>query len=164
MFWFTLTAQFVVEVGASDSGVGTVLSQRTTSDQKQHPCAYFYRQLSPGERNYDVGTRELLAVVLALQEWRHWLEGSTHAFVVWSNHKNLSYHLYICFSLMFSTYCVFMFYVVCYLYAPLYQEKIQVGVNLLGNKHFLILIHGGLWGVCAWMSDNGFLAPSSWTP
>ena len=47
---------------------------------------------------------------------------------------------YICLSLMFSTYCVFMFYVVCYLYAPLYQEKFQVGVNLLGNKHFLILI------------------------
>ena len=41
---------------------------------------------------------------------------------------------------MFSTYCVFMFYVVCYLYAPSYQEKFQVGVNLLGNKHFLILI------------------------
>ena len=33
-----------------------------------------------------------------------------------------------------------MFYVVCYLYAPSYQEKFQVGVNLLGNKHFLILI------------------------
>ena len=27
-----------------------------------------------------------------------------------------------------------MFYVVCYLYAPSYQEKFQVGVNLLGNK------------------------------
>ena len=47
---------------------------------------------------------------------------------------------YICFSLMFSTYCVFMFYVVCYLYAPLYQEQFQVGVNLLGNKQYLILI------------------------
>ena len=33
-----------------------------------------------------------------------------------------------------------MFYVVCYLYAPIYEEKFQVGVNLLGNKHFLILI------------------------
>ena len=40
----------------------------------------------------------------------------------------------------FSTDCVFMFYVVCYLYAPSYQEKFQVGVNLLGNEHFLILI------------------------
>ena len=82
---------FVVEVDASDSGVGAVLSQRTTSDQKLHPCAFFSRRLTPAERNYDVGNRELLAVVLALQEWRHWLEGSTHPFVVWTDHKNLSY-------------------------------------------------------------------------
>ncbi|KAK7886523.1 hypothetical protein WMY93_026144 [Mugilogobius chulae] len=68
--------QFIVEVDASDSGVGAVLSQRSTSDQKLHPCAFFSRRLSPAERNYDIGNRELLAVVLALQEWRHWLEGS----------------------------------------------------------------------------------------
>ena len=85
------TSQFIVEVDASDSGVGAVLSQRSTSDQKQHPCAFFSRQLSPAEKNYDVGNRELLAVVLALQEWRHWLEGSSHPFIVWSDHKNLSY-------------------------------------------------------------------------
>lgn len=45
----------------------------------------------PAEVNYDVVNRELLAVVLALQEWRHWLEGSAQLFVVWSNHKNLLY-------------------------------------------------------------------------
>ena len=83
--------QFIVEVDASDSGVGAILSQRSTVDCKQHPCAFFSRQLSPAEKNYDVGNRELLAVVLALQEWRHWLEGSTHPFIVWSDHKNLSY-------------------------------------------------------------------------
>ena len=33
-----------------------------------------------------------------------------------------------------------MFYVLCSLYAPIYQEKFQVGVNLLGNKYILILI------------------------
>ena len=59
--------QFIVEVDASDSGVGAVLSQGSPADQKQHPCAFFSRQLSPAERNYDVGNRELLAVVLALQ-------------------------------------------------------------------------------------------------
>ena len=84
-------SQFIVEVDASDSGVGAVLSQRSNSDQKQHPCAFFSRQLSLAEKNYDVGNRELLAVVLALQEWRHWLEGSSHPFIVWSDHKNLSY-------------------------------------------------------------------------
>ena len=29
--------------------------------------------------------------MLALQEWRHWLEGSTFPFIVWTDHKNLSY-------------------------------------------------------------------------
>uniref|UniRef100_A0A8C5HTM3 Gypsy retrotransposon integrase-like protein 1 n=3 Tax=Gouania willdenowi TaxID=441366 RepID=A0A8C5HTM3_GOUWI len=83
--------QFVVEVDASDSGVGAVLSQRTPSDQKLHPCAFFSRRLTPAERNYDVGNRELLAVKLALEEWRHWLEGAEHPFIVWTDHKNLEY-------------------------------------------------------------------------
>ncbi|KAI3356936.1 hypothetical protein L3Q82_003577 [Scortum barcoo] len=34
---------------------------------------------------------ELLAVVLALQEWRHWLEGAEQPFLVWTDHKNLAY-------------------------------------------------------------------------
>ncbi|MED6290022.1 hypothetical protein CHARACLAT_008781 [Characodon lateralis] len=30
-------------------------------------------RLSNAERNYDVGDRKLLAIKLALEEWRHWL-------------------------------------------------------------------------------------------
>lgn len=61
--------QFNVEVDASDTGVGVVLSQRNPMDQKLHPCAFFSRRLSPAEQNYDVGNRELLALVFALHEW-----------------------------------------------------------------------------------------------
>ncbi|KAI4880911.1 hypothetical protein NFI96_029797 [Prochilodus magdalenae] len=82
---------FVVEVDASEVGVGAVLSQRSGQDQKLHPCAYFSHQLTQAERNYDVGNRELLAVKMALEEWRHWLEGAKHPFLVWTDHKNLSY-------------------------------------------------------------------------
>ncbi|KAI3351469.1 hypothetical protein L3Q82_020315 [Scortum barcoo] len=60
-------------------------------DQKLHPCAFFSKRLSPAERNYDIGNRELLAVKLALEEWRHWLEGSKQPFLVWTDHKNLEY-------------------------------------------------------------------------
>lgn len=28
---------------------------------------------------------------LALEEWRHWLEGAKHPFIVWTDHKNLEY-------------------------------------------------------------------------
>lgn len=83
--------QFVVEVDASDSGLGAVLSQRCPKDQKLHPCAFYSRRLTPAEINYDIGNRELLAVVSALREWRHWLEGAEYPFIVWTDHKNLSY-------------------------------------------------------------------------
>ncbi|KAI2644849.1 Transposon Tf2-9 polyprotein [Labeo rohita] len=56
-----------------------------------HPCAFYSRKLSPAEQNYDVGNRELLAIKLALEEWRHWLEGSNHPFTIITDHKNLQY-------------------------------------------------------------------------
>ncbi|KAJ8002314.1 hypothetical protein DPEC_G00178590 [Dallia pectoralis] len=59
---------------------------------KVRPCAFYsVRKLSAAEQNYDVGDRELLAVVRALTEWRHSLEGAKHPFVVWTDHRNLEY-------------------------------------------------------------------------
>jgi len=78
-------------VDASDTGIGAVLSQQSAEDQKLHPCAFFSRRFSPAEENYDIGNRELLAVVAAFEEWRHWLEGAQHPTLVWSDHKNLIY-------------------------------------------------------------------------
>ncbi|KAG1928308.1 retrotransposable element [Pimephales promelas] len=86
-----VSRQFIVEVDASEVGVGAVLSQRSAADGKVHPCAFFSHRLSPAERNYDVGNRELLAIRLALGEWRQWLEGSTVPFLVWTDHRNLEY-------------------------------------------------------------------------
>ncbi|KAK3567363.1 hypothetical protein QTP86_019906 [Hemibagrus guttatus] len=82
---------FVVEVDASTTGVGAVLSQQQGNPRKLHPCAFFLRKLNPVEVNYDIGTRELLTVKLALEEWRHWLEGAKHPFAVFTDHKNLEY-------------------------------------------------------------------------
>jgi transposase InsO family protein len=86
-----ISQQFIVEVDASEVGVGAILSQRSSSDGKVHPCAFFSHRLSPPERNYDVGDRELLAIRLALGEWRHWLEGASVPFIVWTDHRNLEY-------------------------------------------------------------------------
>lgn len=71
---------------SSASRVGTVLSHLVTC---LHPSAFFSLCLSPTEQNYDVGNWELLAVKLALEEWR--LDGAEKPFTIWMNHKNLVY-------------------------------------------------------------------------
>ncbi|KAK3560585.1 hypothetical protein QTP86_010920 [Hemibagrus guttatus] len=82
---------FVVEVDASSSGIGSVLSQRHGVPGKLHPCAFFSRKLTAAETNYDVANRELLFIKVMLEEWRHWLEGARHPFLVLTNHHNLEY-------------------------------------------------------------------------
>ncbi|XDV19920.1 hypothetical protein PO909_025315 [Leuciscus waleckii] len=80
---------FVVEVDASSTGVGAVLSQRQGDPPRLYPCAFYSKKLSPAEQNYGIGNRELLK--LALEEWRHWLEGAHHKFEVITDHCNLEY-------------------------------------------------------------------------
>uniref|UniRef100_A0A8C6K7U4 Gypsy retrotransposon integrase-like protein 1 n=1 Tax=Nothobranchius furzeri TaxID=105023 RepID=A0A8C6K7U4_NOTFU len=84
-------AQFILEVDASNTGVGAVLSQRSSADQKLHPCAFYSKRFTPTEGRYDIGDRELLAIKLSFEEWRHWLEGTELPVIVWTDHKNLSY-------------------------------------------------------------------------
>lgn len=82
---------FIAKVDASNTGVGAVLSQHFGEKPKLHPIAFFSRKLSSAEQNYNVGDRELLSIKLALEEWRHWLEGAIHPFVILTDHKNLEY-------------------------------------------------------------------------
>lgn len=58
--------EYIQEVNASDSGVEAILSQ--SKESKMHPCVFFSGHLSPVERNYDIGDREVLAVRMALEE------------------------------------------------------------------------------------------------
>jgi hypothetical protein len=52
-----------------------VLSQKE-SDNKYHPVAYLSKSLTEPERNYDIYDKELLAIIKALDAWRHYLEGA----------------------------------------------------------------------------------------
>jgi hypothetical protein len=75
---------------ASLTATGAVLMQKD-SNGDLHPCAYLFKTLSSAERNYNIYDRELLAVIHALEEWRHYLLGTAHVITVLTDHKNLTY-------------------------------------------------------------------------
>lgn len=56
-----------------------------------HPCVFQPQKLSAEEHDYGIKQRELLAVKVALEGWRHWLEGAKHPFLVYMDHQNLEY-------------------------------------------------------------------------
>ncbi|QRW22891.1 Transposon Tf2-7 polyprotein [Rhizoctonia solani] len=82
--------EFFLECDASDFATGAVLNQKG-SDDKLHPVAFLSKSLAPAERNYDIFDKELLAVVRALKEWRHLLEGTVIPVKILTDHKNLEY-------------------------------------------------------------------------
>lgn len=88
----TLSNSLILEVDSSNKGIGAVLSQRSPLDQKIHPRFPFSPVFCHQQKwNYDVRNGELLAVVLALEEWWHRQDWSEQPFVVWTDHRNLSY-------------------------------------------------------------------------
>ncbi|KAL2008428.1 hypothetical protein VTN00DRAFT_6622 [Thermoascus crustaceus] len=47
--------------------------------------------MTPPELNYDIHDKELLAIMVAVQEWRHYLEGAKYQVMIYCDHKNLAY-------------------------------------------------------------------------
>ena len=76
-----------------DFATSAVLSQQNSEDDKWHPVAFLSKSLSPVEQNYEIHDKEMLAIVQALEEWRHFLEGAKHQFEIWTDHKNLEYFM-----------------------------------------------------------------------
>jgi hypothetical protein len=85
------TKPFQIESDASKYASGAVLTQ-LDSNGNRHPCAFISKTFSPTERNYEIYDRELLAIIRALEEWRHYIQGSPHTTTVLSDHKNLTYY------------------------------------------------------------------------
>ena len=85
------TKPFQIECDASKYASGAVLTQ-LDSNGDRHPCTFISKTFSPTERNYEIYDRELLAIIRALEEWRHYIQGSPHTTTVLSDHKNLTYY------------------------------------------------------------------------
>ena len=85
------TKPFQIECDASKYATGAVLTQ-LDSNGDRHPCAFISKTFSPTERNYEIYDRELMAIIRALEEWRHYIQGSPHTTTIVSDHKNLTYY------------------------------------------------------------------------
>ncbi|SJL03647.1 uncharacterized protein ARMOST_07004 [Armillaria ostoyae] len=81
--------KFHIEADASEEAIGTVLSQE--QDRKWRPVAFLSKALTVTECNYEIYDKELLAIMLALDKWRHYLMGIAIDFEIWTVHQNLQY-------------------------------------------------------------------------
>jgi RNase H-like domain found in reverse transcriptase/Reverse transcriptase (RNA-dependent DNA polymerase) len=81
---------FQIEYEASKVATGVVLTQ-LDSNGDRHPVAFLSKTFSETERKYEIYDQELLGIIRALKEWRHYIQGSGHTMIVYSDHKNLTY-------------------------------------------------------------------------
>ena len=77
-----------MHVDASSIALGAVLAQ-PGAGQIDHPISFASRKLPTAEKNYTTTEREGLAMVYALQKFRHYLLGSH--FKMFTDHSSLRY-------------------------------------------------------------------------
>ena len=80
--------QFVVTIGASNVAVGAILEQDFAHGLQ--PIAFASRKLNNAESRYSAYERELLGIIWALGQWRHYFQ-SPHPIIVRTGHSPLRY-------------------------------------------------------------------------
>src|SRR6266446_2971214 len=81
---------FHLECDASNFAMGAILLQQQ-EDGLFHLIGFMSKSFSNTEWNYQIHDKEMLVIMCALEEWRHFLKGSDQKFEIHTDHKNLSY-------------------------------------------------------------------------
>ncbi|XP_073260705.1 uncharacterized protein [Populus alba] len=76
---------FMLETDACDYGLGAVLSQ------EEKPVTYFSKSLSAKHLGLSINEKEYLAILMAVEKWRHYLE--QEQFIIQTDHESLKYLL-----------------------------------------------------------------------
>ena len=87
-----LDKEFRIKADTSNYATREILLIKC-SNKLQRPIAFISKSLSNTERNYEIYNKKMLAVVRCLEIWRHFLEGTTIKFEIWTDHKNLKYFM-----------------------------------------------------------------------
>jgi len=80
-------APLCIMVDASDVAIGDIFQQHV--EGKWEPISFFSKRLQPAETKCSTFSRELLAVYLAIRNFRHALEG--WQFCVYTDHRLLAH-------------------------------------------------------------------------
>ena len=86
------TKPFQLITDASAFATGAILEQPDVFN-RWHPIVYYSKSLQPTgtEQNYEIHDLELLAIIQALETFRHYLEGRDDTLKIWLDHGNLVY-------------------------------------------------------------------------
>jgi predicted aspartyl protease len=78
---------YVITTDASGFALGACLSQDHGNGLQ--PIAYMSKKMLEAETRYAIHEKEMLAIICALKEWRHYLHGCPFSVVVYTDHKSL---------------------------------------------------------------------------
>lgn len=78
---------FYISVDASDYAVGAYISNEKPSNDR--PIEYYSKALTAPQRNYSTTHKELLAIILAIEKFQHYIWGKH--FVLYTDHQALTY-------------------------------------------------------------------------
>jgi hypothetical protein len=79
---------YIVTTDASGFATGACLMQEDDKGALK-PLCFMSKKMLPAECNYPVHHKEMLAIICALKEWRHYLHGSNFKIMVRTDHRSL---------------------------------------------------------------------------